>query len=183
MTTTTATAARPRLGPQRSLAGTGPLVRFILRRDRIKLPAWLLGITLFVYYYGVALPELYQTPEDLAVVSQFTEGAVGALIAGPGYGLDNPTIESVIVGVYGLYFLLAAGLMNILLVARHTRVEEQTGRAELVRASVVGRHAQLTATLLVALGANALLSLLIAGAFAGADLDTSDALLFGAGVG
>jgi ABC-2 type transport system permease protein len=134
-------------------------------------------------YYAAALPQVYQTQEDLRVVSQFAGGAVGALIAGPGYGIDDPTIERVLVGVYGLYIILLAALMSILLVSRHTRVEEQTGRAELVRASVVGRHAQLTATLIVAVGANILLSLLIAGVFAGADLDTSDALLFGAGVG
>jgi ABC-2 type transport system permease protein len=166
-----------------SLTGTGTLVRFLLRRDRIKLPAWVLGISLFAFYYAAALPQLYKTQEDLQVVSQFSGGAVGALVSGPGYGLDNPTIESVIVGVYGLYFLILAALMNILLVSRHTRVEEQTGRAELVRASVVGRHAQLSATLIIAVGANVLLALLIAGAMAAADRDTSDALLFGASVG
>jgi ABC-2 type transport system permease protein len=187
MTATTAARgapARPSLPtPGSSLTGTGTLIRFILRRDRIKLPAWVLGIAFMGFYYAVSLPQLYQTPEDLRVVSQFSGGAVGALISGPGYGLDDPTIESVIVGVYGLYFLILAALMNILLVSRHTRVEEQTGRSELVRASVVGRHAQLTATLIVAIGANVALALLIAGTFAAADLDTGDALLFGASVG
>lgn len=186
MTTTDTRPPAPATTPHRgthSLAGTGTLLRFVLRRDRIKLPAWLLGITLMQFYYAVALPQVYRTQEDLRVVSQFAEGAVGALIAGPGYGIDDPTIERVLVGVYGLYTMLLAALMNILLVSRHTRVEEQAGRAELVRASVVGRHAPLTATLIVAVAANAVLSLLIAGTFAGADLDTSDALLFGASVG
>lgn len=166
-----------------SLAGTGSLVRFILRRDRIKLPAWTLGIALFAYYYGAALPQIYQEPQDLQVVSRFTQGAVGALIAGPGYGMQQPTLESVIVGVYGLYFLIIAALMNILLVSRHTRVEEQAGRAELIRASAVGRHAPLTATLIVAAVANVALTVFIAGALAAAELDTGDALLFGAGIG
>lgn len=184
---TTATATRPPATPETrggsSLAGTWGLVRFDLRRDRIKLPAWLLGLTLFAYYYGVALPEIYQTPKDLDAVKGFTEGPVGALLAGPGYGMDAPTIERVVVGVYGLYFMILAGLMNILLVSRHTRVEEQTGRAELVRANVIGRHAPLTAALAVAVAANVALSFLIAGAMAGADLDTSDAVLFGASIG
>jgi hypothetical protein len=48
---------------------------------------------------------------------------------------------------------------------------------------VVGRHAHLTAALTVALAANMLMAFLIAAAMAGADLDTSDALLFGASVG
>ncbi|WP_280466954.1 ABC transporter permease [Nocardia cyriacigeorgica] len=166
-----------------ALTGTGTLIRFILRRDRIKLPAWILGITVMGLYYASALPQIYKTTEDLRAVSQFSEGTVGALISGPGYGLAEPTVESVIVAVYGLYFLLLAALMNILLISRHTRVEEQTGRAELVRANVVGRHAQLTAALLVAVAANVILSLLIAASFAIAGLDTNDALLFGCSVG
>ncbi|NKY58389.1 ABC transporter permease [Nocardia flavorosea] len=166
-----------------TLAGTGALVRLDLRRDRIKLPAWVLGITLMSVYYASALQQVYTTPEDLRAVSQFSEGVVGALISGPGYGLTDPTIESVIVAVYGLYYLLLAALMNILLISRHTRVEEQTGRAELVRANAVGRHAQLTAALVLAVIANLAVTVLIAGSFAAAGLDTSDALLFGASVG
>jgi ABC-2 type transport system permease protein len=182
-TTATAPAQVSAKGGRGTLAGTRALVRFNLRRDRIKLPAWLFGFFIFTLYYGAALPQVYKTQEDLSAVTQFVGGAVGAIIAGPGFGLDDPTIESVIVGVYGLYFLLLAALMNILLVSRHTRVEEQTGRAELVRSSVVGRHAHLSAALIVAVVANVLLSFVIAGAIGAAGLDTSDALLFGAGVG
>ena len=40
--------------------------------------------------------------------------------------------------------------MAILLVVRHTRAEEETGRAELVGAGVVGRHAPLAAALITA---------------------------------
>ncbi|WP_306359288.1 ABC transporter permease [Nocardia sp. CC227C] len=185
MTTRTATAApaRPAAGRGTAFTGTGTLLRFMLRRDRVKLPAWVIGIAFMGLYYATALPQVYKTEEDLRAVSRFAEGTMGALISGPGYGLADPTVESVIVAVYGLYFLLLAALMNILLIARHTRVEEQTGRAELIRANVVGRHAQLTAALLLAVAANAVLSLLVAGSFAVADLDTSDALLFGASVG
>ncbi|WP_459549834.1 ABC transporter permease [Nocardia sp. X0981] len=165
------------------LAGTGVLVRLDLRRDRIKLPAWVLGIALMSLYYASALQQVYRTPEDLRAVGQFSEGVVGALISGPGYGLTDPTTESVIVAVYGLYYLLLAALMNILLISRHTRVEEQTGRAELVRANAVGRHAQLTAALVIAVIANLAVALLVAGSFAAAGLPTSDAWLFGASVG
>ncbi|WP_245713279.1 ABC transporter permease [Nocardia rhamnosiphila] len=191
MTTTATHPGTPDAAPvgpppttwRHALAGTGALVRLDLRRDRIKLPAWVLGIALMSVYYASALQQVYTTPEDLRAVSQFSEGVVGALISGPGYGLTDPTIESVIVAVYGLYYLLLAALMNILLISRHTRVEEQTGRAELVRANAVGRHAQLTAALVIAVIANLAVTLLVAGSYATAGLDTSDALLFGASVG
>ncbi|BCK56328.1 ABC transporter permease [Nocardia wallacei] len=184
MTVSTGEAIGRRVSVGRGrFTGTGTLIRFMLRRDRVKLPAWILGITIMGLYYASVLPQTYQTEEDLKAISSFAEGTMGALISGPGYGLDHPTVESVIVAVYGLYFLLLAALMNILLVSRHTRVEEQTGRAELIRANVVGRHAQLTAALAVALAANAILSVFVAGSFAVAGLDTGGAPLFGAGVG
>ncbi len=180
----TSDIARPQASARgNAVTGTWKLVRFLARRDRIKLPAWVLGISVFVLYYGAALPQLYQTQEDMQAITQLIHGPVGAIISGPGLGLDDPTIERILVGVYGLYFMIAAALMNVLLVSRHTRVVEQTGRAELIRASAVGRHAQLTAVLIVSVVANILLSLFIAGGMAASNLDTTDALLFGASVG
>jgi ABC-2 type transport system permease protein len=187
---TTATATRPsgvlsagERGSPRRLAGTGTLIRFILRRDRIKLPAWLLGITLFLFYYATALPEVYQTDEQLQGLSTFMEGPAAALFTGPGYGREDLTIERAIVGVYSLYFFVLAALMSIQLVTRHTRADEQNGRTELVRANVVGRHAQLTAVLIVAVAANVLLSFLLAGGLAASGYDAGQGLLYGAGIG
>jgi ABC-2 type transport system permease protein len=57
-------------------------------------------------------------------------------------------------------FLL--GLMSLLLVTRHTHQEEETGRAELVSAGVVGRHAWLAAALLYVLAVNAVLAVITA---------------------
>ena len=51
-------------------------------------------------------------------------------------------------GAWAGIALALAGLMSILIVVRHTRAEEETGRAELVGAGVVGRHAPLAAALL-----------------------------------
>jgi ABC-2 type transport system permease protein len=170
-------------GSTESLTGTGTLVRFMLRRDRIKLPAWILGITAMLFYYASALPAVYQTDAQLQGLGRFMEGPVGALFSGPGYGRDDLNLERVIVGIYGLYFYLLAALMSMLLISRHTRVDEQNGRTELIRANVVGRYAPLTAALILAVGANVALSLLLAGSMAASGYDAGDGLLFGAGVG
>jgi ABC-2 type transport system permease protein len=164
------------------LTGTGTLARFVLRRDRVKLPAWVLGMTLLLLYFAkVVLPGVAETPEQLEDLRRLMEGPVGAVF-GPGYGSDAITAERYIAGNYGLFFFVLAALMNMLLVARHTRAEEQDGRAELVRANVVGRHAPLTAVLVVAVGANTILALLLGAAMAGSGFDGGDGLLFGAGV-
>jgi ABC-2 type transport system permease protein len=168
--------------PGNVLAGTGTLIRFILRRDRIKLPAWLLGMAVLLSFFVPAVSELTETEEQRQDLRRIMEPAVGAIF-GPGYGRDDITPERYIAGVYGLFFFVLAALMSMLLVARHTRVEEQNGRAELTRSNVVGRHAQLTAVLIVAVGANALLALMLGGTMTANDLDGSGGLLFGASVG
>jgi len=156
----TATTAAARGGG--ALAGTGSLVRLMLRRDRIKLPAWVLGISAFWLYYTRLVPTAYPTPEDLDSIVSMMTGGSGSMWTGPTYFLDNMTYETFIPGAYGGYMFLIIALMSILLLVRHTRVEEQTGRAELVRASVVGRHAPLTAALVTAVIANVLVAGLVA---------------------
>jgi ABC-2 type transport system permease protein len=107
---------------------------------------------LLAYLVTVASTVL-ETEENLDDVRRFMEGGLGAVF-GPGYGREDISPELYVAGVYGVIFFVLAALMSLLLVSRHTRVDEQHGRAELVRSSVVGRFAQLTAALMVALGAN-----------------------------
>src|SRR5690606_25038713 len=59
------------------------------------------------------------------------------------------------------FMVIMVGIMSVLMVARHTRTEEETGRAELVRAAVVGRHAHLAAALLLTVAVNIALALLL----------------------
>jgi ABC-2 type transport system permease protein len=145
-----------------TLAGTWNLVRLMLRRDRIKLPSWVLGGALFWAYYSQLPQQAYPNAADLQSIAGMASAPSGRMWFGPTYFLENVTHATFIPAAYGLYMLLFAGLMSILLIIRHTRVEEQTGRAELVRASAVGRHAPLTAALLVAVIANGAMAVLIA---------------------
>jgi ABC-2 type transport system permease protein len=154
------TAASTRGGG--TLAGTGTLVRLMLRRDRVKLTSWILSLVAFWTYYTKLVPSAYPKQSDLDAIAGMMGGPAGRMWTGPTYFLDNMTHETFIPAAYGVYLILLVALMSILLIIRHTRVEEQTGRAELVRASVVGRHAPLTAAMLVAVIANAIVAVLIA---------------------
>lgn len=147
-----------------TLVGTLKLLRFMLRRDRIRFPAWVLGLTAMLAYFANALG-LILDQESLESFAVLASNPVMALIGGPGYGFEDITTARFIVGLYGAYIMIGAALMSIMTVSRHTRVEEQTGRAELVRANVVGRHAQLAATLILVTIMNALMAGLMAPAF------------------
>jgi ABC-2 type transport system permease protein len=182
-TTTYRRSATASHRPMSAIAGTGVLLRFMLRRDRVRFPAWTLGLTLLMTYFATALDTIVQSPQDLQGLSAFSASPAGALFGGPGFGFDNLTIERFLAGQYGLYIAIGAALMGLLTVVRHTRAEERTGRAELIRANVVGRHAQLTAALLLTTAMAALVALLIAATMAGRGFAPGGSLLFGMSVG
>ncbi|MEE6288929.1 hypothetical protein V2J52_14845 [Georgenia sp. MJ173] len=164
-------------------AGTTVMVRFMLRRDRVKLPAWIAGLGVFVVYIGAALPQLAPTEEDLAAVAPLVQQPVGRMFTGPGYGMDAPTYENFFAAGYAPYLFLLAALMNIMLVTRHTRLEEQTGRAELVRANVTGRQTMLTAALVVAAIGNAAVAVVVTALAIANGFAATGSLLIGCGAG
>ena len=52
------------------MTGTGSLLRFMLRRERARLPWWLLGATLLVLVQSLQSQNLYGSPEALARLSE-----------------------------------------------------------------------------------------------------------------
>jgi ABC-2 type transport system permease protein len=74
------------------------------------------------------------------------------------------------------------GIMSVQAVTRHTRQEEETGRAELLGSAVVGRHAQLTAALVVVVGVNLLIGAAVTVAFAASGLPLAGSLAAGTAV-
>jgi ABC-2 type transport system permease protein len=185
----TATATRPATPAHvtrgaRPLAGTGMLLRFNLRRDRIRLPLWIGGIALM----QISGPSSYEGIYPGATERQEQATVVGGnpamkALTGPGHGLDDYTYGAMMTNEYLGFTVIAVALMSVFMVVRHTRAEEETGRAELVRASAVGRYAHLTGALAAAALANVALGLLIAAGMAGQGIDSIDwpgSLLFGA---
>ncbi|HSI81000.1 MAG TPA: ABC transporter permease [Solirubrobacterales bacterium] len=160
-----ATASRDRAdSPPRggSLAGTLGLVRLIVRRDRVRLAVWVLAIAVSVFASVASFSETYPTAEDReARASLLRDSPVTQLFTGPGYGLDDYTYGAMTANEMLPLTAVAVALMSIFLVVRNTRTEEESGRAELVRAAVVGRHAYPAATLIVVGGANLVLGLLL----------------------
>ncbi|WCN02251.1 ABC transporter permease [Streptomyces sp. M92] len=187
-TTATTTAKSPaRSGPAAggpgALAGTGTLVRFALRRDRVRLPVWILALLLGTLSTANSYAELYGTPEDRANAVETMGSPAGLAMSGPRHYLDAYD-SGAMLGHQMLGFMaVLVGLMSVLTVTRHTRAEEETGRAELLRSTVVGRHAHLAAALWVAALANLVLAALLALGLAGLGIDGIDAggsLLYGA---
>lgn len=138
-----------------SFTGTGRLLRLIVRRDRLRLVLWVGGLVTLMAVSTFQVRSLYDTPDVIAGYVR-TAGDNPALVifAGPGYGFSDPNSGVVLVNETSLWMALACALMSVFLVNRHTRAEEESERADLVRSTVVGRHAPLVAALTVAVAAN-----------------------------
>ncbi|MGH3911671.1 MAG: ABC transporter permease, partial [Pseudonocardiaceae bacterium] len=163
-----------------AFTGTGTLIRLALRRDRIQLPVWLIALTLVQAATVSSVLGLYTDEAQrltLAIASARSPVSLvfNGIVSGAGVGATVMTQSFMVVAV-------AAGLMSTLCVIRHTRQNEETGRAEIVGSGVVGRHAGLTAALLVAVGANVVLGLLTALVLIANDLPVDGSLVAGAGI-
>lgn len=135
-----------------SFTGTRRLLWLVLRRDRFRIAMWMLGLVGLMAVSASSVTALYKTPEQLAGYARTVRGNSALIIqAGPGYGLDQPTVAAVVMNETALWMFVAVAVMNVFMVVRHTRTEEESGRAELVRAAPVGRHAALASAMVGAL--------------------------------
>ncbi|WP_406512483.1 ABC transporter permease [Streptomyces sp. NBC_00161] len=161
------------------LAGTGTLLRLALRRDRVMMPVWIMVVAMTVFSLPASLESVYGTAAERARLlgTMDTNGSLRALY-GPVFG---DSIGALTAWRGGIFAGVLAGIMSLVVVVRHTREEEETGRQELLSAAMVGRRAPLTAALLAALTANVLAALLVTGGLAGRG--AGGALALGVGIG
>ncbi len=164
-----------------AFTGTGPMVRLILRRDRIALPVWILGNVAVTWASAAAVQGTYDDPQALAVYeSTVGDSAAGLITAGRNVALD--TIGGVTVNETSLVATVVVALMVLFTVVRHTRTDEETGRTELLRAGVLGRHAPTLAAVLVAIAAAVATGGLIALAMMATGLGATGSVAYGAAI-
>lgn len=166
--------------PQRGSAFTGThgMLRLYLRRDRIILPLWvlLLSIPLATVYVS-SIEKIYPDQAERAAFA-------ASIMASPAqralYGqIYNDSLGATGIWKAGMLHLLIA-VAVILTVIRHTRADEETGRAELLDSTAVGRYASLTAALLLSFGASLATGVLGAAGLLGTSVPSDGSLAFGA---
>lgn len=174
----TALLDRPAVAPQGNsiFTGTLGLLRLYLRRDRVSLPLWvlLLSVPLGSVYIG-SIEKIYSTDAERA-------GFAATIMASPAqralYGqIYNNSLGAVGIWKAGMFHTLIA-VAVILTVIRHTRADEETGRAELIDSTAVGRYASLTAALLLSFGASVVTGLIGAAGLLTTDVPPGGSLAF-----
>ena len=169
-------------GRSSTTAGTGTLLRFALRRDRVRLPIWIAVGTFMVVTQSLSSQALYDSAADLAAYrASVGSNAATIALAGPPVGLD--TVAGAVAFEISATVMLIAALMAMFTVARHTRADEEAGRTELIRSAQVGRHAPLLAAVLLSSLACGVLALAIGVATTASGLPALGSFVLGASVG
>ncbi|RNM14403.1 ABC transporter permease [Nocardioides pocheonensis] len=160
-------------------AGTVRLTRLAARRDRYTLGAWCVGLGLFVAATTAMFTTSLALHEDLVRETRMVATNTGmrllGLTSGPSAGGYMLHREFVTLAVL-------AALMSTFAIIRHTRQNEELGRAEMLDSTVVGRYAGLTAGVLVAVAADLVLAGVLGVAILVAGQPVEGAFLAGASV-
>lgn len=159
------------------MTGTGRLLRLVLRRDRVVMPLWVLGIGILPLVYLRGFDTLFTTtPERIAYARVSAANTGFVALYGP---LHGDSIGELVVWRGGFVPVMIA-LAALLTVLRHTRADEEAGRTELIRAGVVGRFAPLAAAVLATVLGCTVMGVVVAVTLIGQGLPAAGAVELGA---
>ncbi|WP_427890214.1 ABC transporter permease [Kribbella sp. GL6] len=158
--------------------GTGTLVRLALRRDRLLIPIWIIVFVMSAAGSAKASISLYSDHNALVEAAR-TSNASPALVSLYGRIFDESSLGEVSLFKLTAFGALLVGLLAGMLVVRHTRTEEESGRLELLSAGVLGRYAALTAGLILSAATVIVLGLVTALSLIGSGLDAQGSFAFG----
>lgn len=140
--------------------GVGALLRMRLRRDALQLSIWILGTVALVGATVIGVRTQFPTVADRqGLLATALANPVILLFRGLPSGSDEGAFAAFLIAPF---LMLLAALMSTFLAVRHTRADEETGRAELVAATPAGRSAGLIATVVHGILANVALGALVA---------------------
>jgi ABC-2 type transport system permease protein len=147
------------------MTGVWRLTWFSLRRSRVLLAAWTAVLALMCYASAAATGSLYSTTAEQVAAAR-SINASSALVALYGPILDVHSLGEVAMTKTTVTYGVLVMALCIALVRRHTRVEEESGRAELLGALGVDPTAPLLSAVLVGMTA----ALVVAATAAVADI-------------
>ncbi|MCE5291976.1 MAG: hypothetical protein LLG14_22415 [Nocardiaceae bacterium] len=126
------------------------LTRQALRRDRVMASAWTAMLVLMVYASAAATPGIYDSVESRVHAAQAI-GTSPATVALYGPILDPSSLGELAMIKMTVLYAVFVSLMFIMLVRRHTRLDEERGLSELTESAPVNRNAPYAAALVEAM--------------------------------
>jgi ABC-2 type transport system permease protein len=160
------------------MTGVVGLTRFSLRRSRVLVLAWSAVLVLMAYASAAATDSLYGTTAEQVSAARDINGSA-ALVALYGPILDVHSLGELAMTKMTVTYAVLLMAFAVTLVRRHTRVEEESGRAELLGGLAVDRSAPLVSAVLVGALGSLVVSALVAAADIAGGLPVAGSLWFG----
>jgi ABC-2 type transport system permease protein len=162
-----------------ALVGTVLLTRHAFRRDRILATTWVVVLALTCYASAAATSSLYPSMADRVSAAEAINSSP-AIVALYGPILDVRSLGELAMTKMTVLYAVFVAIMCLVLVRRHTRVEEENGQTELIGGTAVGRDAPLASAVVEAGAVALVLGLVSAGVNIVAGLPVAGSLAFGA---
>lgn len=159
-------------------AGWPLLLRLALRRDRVLAGVWVAVLVMMSVASAAATPSLYADQADRVHAAEALN-ASPAIVALYGPVLDVTSEGELAMTKMTVLYAVFVAVLFIVVVRRHTRVEEESGRTELVGGTAVGRNAPLAAVAVETLLLAAVLGALTAAGNAVSGLPAAGSIAFG----
>ena len=162
------------------------LSKFYLKRTWLSSLVWttiLLFLTIFV---AVMFTNLYGTPEDRIGMAETMQNPAMVAMVGPIFDVDNYTNGAMYAQMMLIFIIITLAIMNIFLVVKLTRGDEESSRLEVVRSLPVGRLSNLLSTMIVVIITNIVIAFLIAFSLSILRIESMDvvgSILFASSVG
>ncbi|WP_106815210.1 ABC transporter permease [Microbacterium timonense] len=157
------------------------LLRQRLRRDWLQLTLWILGTAALAATAVSGVESSYGSLQDRQeVLAAVMANPVIMLFRGLPSGAER---EAFTLFLIFPFLAMMAAFMSSFLAVRHTRAEEEIGRAELVSATPAGRTAPTSATIVHGLLANLILAALVALVYVASGFAVAGSLIAGAAAG
>ncbi|MDR2502482.1 MAG: hypothetical protein LBC78_04455, partial [Oscillospiraceae bacterium] len=121
------------------MAGFWTYLRFIARRERIVSAIWAAALVLFTFATAAYFPSLFPDEAARASVAEMLKSPAMIGMMGPVYGGAAPSAAMLFSQEMSVWMFIASAVMNIFLVNRHTRSDEELGRLEMFRSLPVGQ--------------------------------------------
>jgi len=164
-----------------NFSGTLKLTAFFMRRERIIYVIWLAALLILAWAIAMVF-ENQMSFEELQYLLGVRSNPAQVALQGPMYSGEVLLPGQMFAAEMHLFTMVAIAIMNIFLVNRLTRGDEEKGRYEVIRSLPVGRSAGLSAAFITAATANLVIALahgLLLGVLGITGIDMTGAFTYG----
>ena len=140
---------------------TGQLTRFALKRERVTSTVWIVVLSIVVIGLVPGINFAIDAESREALLPLLEMPAMVGMI-GPAYAVGHYGFGPLYTTLMLLFTVFTVAIMNIFLITRHTRADEEKGRFEVLRSLPVGAVSSLGAAMITAVIVNSVLAVVVA---------------------